>query len=698
MNPFEKMSLQEKILRPIEIAYWITIAGIPALVWAFPLSQTDWRHLLVISGVAALFILILFHFILPRYPDQGWLIYPGTIVTILFIALYSYLLEPYGIEVDILYLGVIACVGTLNGKNLSLGTTLLAVAAELLVSVGRSAGVPAILLTAGIQAATLALAGYLVSHLTGAAYQNLLFSGKKTRYLTTLLQTGIVASRSTDLKWTLSQVAEIITHDLPVTTCQICLLDPGSGHSDQAPVRLITYGSYPIRPMPGWKMYAYNDRLLSDWPALQQILESGEVKILQRDANNAPQDQQLLENMFFDGIQSACLFPLVVQDKPLGIIAAGEARSWRREPFSRDKLELLHTLATQISIAIYNIQLYQESNRRAERLELLNQIGKTISSTLELDQLLELIYQQITAVIASDTYYVSLYYAEENILDLRILYDDGQRFAPQTIQLGHGFASWVIANRRPLLVRHLSQEIDHLPARPIHLGSDRQSESWLGAPMIAGDLCLGMIALASYTPNTFGEDDASLISSVAAQAALAVDNARQHAAVKEQARRDSLTQVYNHSHLLLRLNEEVEQASANDDPVSLIMMDIDYFKKYNDTYGHAVGDEVLRLLAQAIQMHVKKNDIVGRWGGEEFAITLPGATTDQAIQVAQRIRATLAELALDDRNGNPISGPTISQGIATYPTHASDAAELVDVADRALYLAKELGRDQVRSA
>ncbi len=207
-----------------------------------------------------------------------------------------------------------------------------------------------------------------------------------------------------------------------------------------------------------------------------------------------------------------------------------------------------------------------------------------------------------------------------------------------------------------------------------------------------------MLALASYTPNAFDEDDAAILSNVAGQAALAIDNARHHAEVEEQARRDSLTGAYNHGYLLRRLEEEVELARPNQTPVSLIMMDIDYFKQYNDTYGHVVGDEVLCLLVQAIQLHIKKTDVVGRWGGEEFAVALPGTSSRQALMVAERIRGTLASMALSDRDGNPIPKPTVSQGIATFPQDVNSAPELVDVADQALYVAKQRGRDQIMVA
>jgi diguanylate cyclase (GGDEF)-like protein len=122
---------------------------------------------------------------------------------------------------------------------------------------------------------------------------------------------------------------------------------------------------------------------------------------------------------------------------------------------------------------------------------------------------------------------------------------------------------------------------------------------------------------------------------------------------------------------------------------------VDYFKNYNDTYGHLVGDQVLRALVQAIQAHVKSSDIIGRWGGEEFAIALPNTTAQHALGIAERIRKTMATVKMRDEHGSDIPSPTVSQGIATFPDHAQETMGLVDIADRALYQAKSLGRDHI---
>jgi diguanylate cyclase (GGDEF)-like protein len=672
---------------PIEIMYWIGLFIIPLLAWFIPLSPANRNYLIYLTVFSAILSLCLFHWLLPRYGSRRWVIFLGAIGPTCMIAYGTFLLRPYNMPVEILFLVVIMAVGVLAGQKLSLWTVALTILAEILITALQPMPSLSTWLALGVQIVLLLLAGLSVSYFTGVIHEQAQRTDKRNRYLSTLLQTGILASRTEDLSSTLKRIAELITRAVPVTYCRICLLDTQNE-------RLVTYGAHPIRRLDRWEQGTGECHPLATLPTIQQTLESGKTRVLTINAPGELTDEEK-EGLFIDNVKTICLLPLATKEKTLGLISVGEARSQEREPFTQEKLELLQTLATQISAAIYNQQLFQETEQKAKRLSVLNEVGKAIGSTIELDDLLELVYEQLSKMIPTDTYYVALYEAQENILDLRILIDDDQRFPSERIRMGKGFASWVVQNRRPLLINHLTVERESLPVKGIQLGQNKLSESWLGVPILVGDNILGMLAIASYTPHAFKEEDVNLLINVAAQAALALDNARQHAEVKEQARRDSLTGVYNHGHFLNRLEEEVELGRASGTSVSLIMLDVDYFKPYNDLYGHVNGDEVLRQMVKAIQSHVKKTDITGRWGGEEFAVALPGASTDEAIEVAQRIRKTLAELELKDNKGRPIASPTVSQGIATFPQHARDASRLVDVADLALYKAKERGRDSV---
>ncbi len=332
---------------------------------------------------------------------------------------------------------------------------------------------------------------------------------------------------------------------------------------------------------------------------------------------------------------------------------------------------------------------------QANRLAVLYEIGKAITSTLNFDALLELIHTQLLKVIQSDTYFVALYIPETHEMDIRILYEDGKRHPSIKVSANKGLTSWIVENKQTLLIEDLKKEIDSLTVKPVMVGEKKLSRSWLGVPLLAENNLIGLLAVASYKPNQFDNTDKLLMEQIGQQATLSIQNARHYEEVNRQSKLDSLTGVSNHNHFIETLHQDCETALISQSPISLIMLDIDHFKLYNDTYGHTIGDQVLRLTVQAMESHIKKTDSVGRWGGEEFGIVLPNASTTQANMVANRIRRTLSELPLFNVEGNTIPKPTISQGIATVPDHTNDVDELVVIADRALYRAKARGRDQV---
>ena len=255
-------------------------------------------------------------------------------------------------------------------------------------------------------------------------------------------------------------------------------------------------------------------------------------------------------------------------------------------------------------------------------------------------------------------------------------------------------ANWVIKNQKALFLPDLRDDVHLEDVKVRIIGKEKTSLSWIGVPLKAANIN-GIMALASYKANSFDLADLELLSSLAQHVTLALDNTIRHAQVEEQARLDSLTGVYNHGYFLKRLSEQAKETLLNNAPLSLIMLDIDYFKQFNDTYGHLVGDRILNSLCTAIKQHIKQGDAVGRWGGEEFIISLPNATGEQAMQVAKRISETMALLRVEDREQRTVPVPTVSQGIAILPCEADEIYRLIDLADRRLYIAKERGRNQI---
>ena len=244
-----------------------------------------------------------------------------------------------------------------------------------------------------------------------------------------------------------------------------------------------------------------------------------------------------------------------------------------------------------------------------------------------------------------------------------------------------------------MFVRHWDAELEQLPFEANLVGSPTQS--LISVPLIAKNKVVGVMSVQALEPDRFDTNHLRLLTSIAGQAALSLENARLHATVNEQAQRDPLTGVYHHGSFISRLQDAIKMADEDVSTCALIMLDIDKFKQYNDTYGHLVGDDVLRSTVAAIQNHLKSTDVVGRWGGEEFGIVLPGVGRNQVRMIAERIRLSVARNEMKDLHGRSIPSPTVSQGIAIYPEDATDIEELIDKADSALFHAKDLGRNEI---
>jgi diguanylate cyclase (GGDEF)-like protein len=355
-------------------------------------------------------------------------------------------------------------------------------------------------------------------------------------------------------------------------------------------------------------------------------------------------------------------------------------------------LEYAIPIIVSIVVSEVIIRLTDTANQHIHRLETINKVSRQITQSLDPKQTLALLDATIRDTLDADTFFIGL--REGDKLNLELFYDDGEYFNETQVPTQGTLSGWVINNQKELFLPDLRDDVQLEDVDVFVLGKEKTSLSWIGVPLKAENIT-GILALASYTVNAFDRADLELLINLGQHVTLALDNTIRHAQVEKQARLDSLTGVYNHGSFLKNLSELAEQASRTNTPLSLIMLDIDYFKQYNDSYGHLVGDRVLQSLCKAIQQNIKQTDSVGRWGGEEFAISLPGADIYQAAKIAERISETLGNLRVENRYQKPIPIPTISQGIAVYPGEANEIYRLIDTADKRLYIAKERGRNQI---
>jgi diguanylate cyclase (GGDEF)-like protein/PAS domain S-box-containing protein len=229
-----------------------------------------------------------------------------------------------------------------------------------------------------------------------------------------------------------------------------------------------------------------------------------------------------------------------------------------------------------------------------------------------------------------------------------------------------------------------------------HLAGERPA-AYLCVPMMAQGEALGVMHLRLSQPDGCTDEVQRLASMVAEHIGLALANLNLRETLRSQSIRDPLTGLFNRRYLEETLGREISRAERSQQPLGLMMIDIDHFKQFNDTYGHDAGDEVLQTLGHTLDSFVRAGDIACRYGGEEFVLVLPEAPLDVTRRRADELRLKVKDLSVKYR-GQLLHGIALSLGVACYPEHGLTREALLRSADQALYRAKQQGRDRVEVA
>jgi diguanylate cyclase (GGDEF)-like protein len=328
-------------------------------------------------------------------------------------------------------------------------------------------------------------------------------------------------------------------------------------------------------------------------------------------------------------------------------------------------------------------------------MELLLEVSKAISSTIDLPEQLETLGKQVCARLGVSEFSVML--LDETTHELVIEAAAGEAASKARgarFHLGEGIAGEAAAKGQTIYVPDVEKDLLYVPIP----GRQRAPGALLSVPLRSKGRVLGVMNLNRPRVDSFTRQEVRLAEAIAAQAALSIAGARLYQETLELSFTDALTGVPNRRQLSQRLEQEFSRSVRFGDPLSLLMVDLDHFKQINDVHGHAVGDGVLRGIALLLRRNVRKVDIVARYGGEEFCVVLPRVAKAEAMEVAEKLRRSVAAAALPGPEGGTPLHVTISVGVATLGIDADDAASLLEKADAALYEAKRLGRDRVAMA
>jgi len=341
-----------------------------------------------------------------------------------------------------------------------------------------------------------------------------------------------------------------------------------------------------------------------------------------------------------------------------------------------------------------NEKLKKELRMRTQQLSFFIDVGKALTSTLEVKKVINIIMEKAQKLIRCESW--ALLLVDEICQELHLELAKGvkrRRIKDLRIKLGDGAAGWVAKRGKPLMLANLQKE------QRFNGGSDfalhPNPKSILCVPIVNKKKTIGVLEMINKLDRQpFESKDLDLLLKLVDQAAIAIERSSLYQKMADLAITDDLTKLFNFRYLEQFLGNEIRRCQRYGLKVSLIFMDLDYFKVVNDTHGHLMGSQVLIEVGKILLDSLRNVDIVARYGGDEFVAVLPATDVETAFQITQRIHERFHKYEFLKKEGI-LMQLTASFGIAGFPQHAKDEKGLIRLADHAMYKAKGMGRDRI---
>jgi diguanylate cyclase (GGDEF)-like protein len=375
-----------------------------------------------------------------------------------------------------------------------------------------------------------------------------------------------------------------------------------------------------------------------------------------------------------------------------GVIGVIELFAASPTYFTGEDIESLQVAADQMAMGIENTRLYQGAKERLEQASIFRDFAEVAMIISTEEEIISAAIKALGKLFSCDYGIIFLYDPPTDSLHPTATWGIKAR-SPENTDSYEDAAKRCLALRRGKLfsVRESDKGLSCGYRIPFLEG---KAQSYLCAPIMALGEIIGVIHLVWEQPYAFDSDHEMVLSQFTDMVALALGNMRHFQLAEKQAMTDGLTGLYNFRFFQNYLKKEMARAKRKGGKLSILMIDIDHFKEFNDTYGHDVGDEVLKSLGLTLPKLLRTADLVARYGGEEFVVLLPDTDSKGAEEVGSKVGKTLAELKIKEDSGIDLS-ITVSIGVATFPEHGTTPQEILKAADIALYGAKAGGRNRL---
>ncbi len=453
---------------------------------------------------------------------------------------------------------------------------------------------------------------------------------------------------------------------------------------DSASIQILEDGYVEVRAGKGWPEGFNPVGLRFDIPGDNPnsvVIETQKPYVL----NEASENYKIFETFELD-IRSWLGIPLIAHDEVIGMLTLDH----HQPGFYNDErvVDLVMAFADQVAISLENARLYENEHQRVKELDALRATTADITRELSLEILIRSILKRATLLLNATGGELGLLDKESGIIKILVSHNMGSDKTAIKIQPGDGLMGYVVQTKQVEMIENYQDwngRMDTYKDSPIFAA--------IAAPLMIGERILGVIGVMdSDRERTFSSSDKDLMRLFAQQAAIAVENAQLFEEKERQARVDITTGIYNRRGLVELGKRELDRAHRYERPLAALMIDIDDFKKVNDTHGHPMGDLVLKELAGILDENIRTIDVLGRYGGEEFVILLPETTPESAFEISERLREKVSTHLFTPEDLK--LHITISIGLAFSTGDNNGLNDLIKRADDAMYMSKGAGKNQ----
>ena len=501
-----------------------------------------------------------------------------------------------------------------------------------------------------------------------------IFTGQRYDYRQRLLQYVISIYNIADLKEFSNQFLSLLCHSTGAQNAWLLLPTPEEG-AFQSQVQF------------SHDKNAENGIILRPDSPLVERLSKGTAPLSKREINVLPEFASLWgeEKKSIESARVEIFFPLRNEDRLIGIVAMGNKR--RGESYTYEEMELITYALNSISPGIERELIREQLQAKERSSALVNELMLIMTSSIDISEAFDRFSEQLGDVLPIDLAAISL--ADEDELNILAFHGTvATPWQPQDRLPLAGTGTELAMKQQKSIYEPDLAKAHAFSTGERHLKQGIRSIVYL--PLVYSGKSLGSLTLGSRYPRAYKDDQIKLLERLAMQITPPIANSQLYAQAREKARLDELTGLFNRRHFDERLREEINRQIRYGGAFSLIMLDLDSFKAYNDVYGHPAGDTLLREISALIKQAIRTSDQAFRYGGDEFAVLLPQTDTDSAYHVADRIRQEVAAHAQAKS-----TGVTCSLGIASCPSDGVLPADLISAADSALYHSKYAGGNRV---